>query len=150
LALHKYARIVQKLSFDAKFSEFKIQNIVGSCGVKFPIRSEGLVYSHGHRQLSSYKSEVRHPSSCAPEVRLIRTVFQRFPGLIYCGIQQSHGREAEFRNMPCEWFFDPTGTALTRRVIPALGTHGNEAHILTDLCHCYLQAGSQTLGPADK
>jgi TATA-box binding protein (TBP) (component of TFIID and TFIIIB) len=34
----KYARIVQKLGFDAKFSELKIQNIVGSCDVKFPIR----------------------------------------------------------------------------------------------------------------
>ncbi|OBZ75826.1 TATA-box-binding protein [Grifola frondosa] len=40
LASRKYARIVQKLGFDAKFSEFKIQNIVGSCDVKFPIRLE--------------------------------------------------------------------------------------------------------------
>jgi len=52
LASRKYARIVQKLGFDAKFSEFKIQNIVGSCDVKFPIRLEGLAYSHG--QFSSY------------------------------------------------------------------------------------------------
>ncbi|KAH9170801.1 TBP-domain-containing protein [Lactarius sanguifluus] len=58
----KYARIVQKLGFDAKFSEFKIQNIVGSCDVKFPIRLEGLAYSHG--QFSSYEPEL-------------------FPGLIY-------------------------------------------------------------------
>ena len=42
LASRKYARIVQKLGFDAQFSEFKIQNIVGSCDVKFPIRLEGL------------------------------------------------------------------------------------------------------------
>lgn len=27
--------------------DFKIQNIVGSCDVKFPIRLEGLAYSHG-------------------------------------------------------------------------------------------------------
>jgi transcription initiation factor TFIID TATA-box-binding protein len=40
LGSRKYARIVQKLGFDAKFSEFKIQNIVGSCDVKFrPKRS---------------------------------------------------------------------------------------------------------------
>ncbi|KAH8991534.1 TBP-domain-containing protein [Lactarius akahatsu] len=52
----------QKLGFDAKFSEFKIQNIVGSCDVKFPIRLEGLAYSHG--QFSSYEPEL-------------------FPGLIY-------------------------------------------------------------------
>ncbi|KAF8267578.1 hypothetical protein EI94DRAFT_1778820 [Lactarius quietus] len=54
LASRKYARIVQKLGFDAKFSEFKIQNIVGSCDVKFPIRLE----------FSSYEPEL-------------------FPGLIY-------------------------------------------------------------------
>ncbi|KAK7006773.1 hypothetical protein R3P38DRAFT_2793853, partial [Favolaschia claudopus] len=62
LASRKYARIVQKLGFEAKFSEFKIQNIVGSCDVKFPIRLEGLAYSHG--QFSSYEPEL-------------------FPGLIY-------------------------------------------------------------------
>jgi hypothetical protein len=61
LASRKYARIVQKLGFDAKFSEFKIQNIVGSCDVKFPIRLEGLAYSHG--QFSSYEPEVRDPGS---------------------------------------------------------------------------------------
>lgn len=76
LASRKYARIVQKLGFDAKFSEFKIQNIVGSCDVKFPIRLEGLAYSHG--QFSSYEPEVRcnlsvlsslatdSPHSCSP------------------------------------------------------------------------------------
>jgi transcription initiation factor TFIID TATA-box-binding protein len=62
LASRKYARIVQKLGFDAKFSEFKIQNIVGSCDVKFPIRLEGLAYSHG--QFSSYEPEVRHIAEC--------------------------------------------------------------------------------------
>jgi transcription initiation factor TFIID TATA-box-binding protein len=56
LASRKYARIIQKLGFDAKFSEFKIQNIVGSCDVKFPIRLEGLAYSHG--QFSNYEPEV--------------------------------------------------------------------------------------------
>ena len=56
LASRKYARIIQKLGFDAKFAEFKIQNIVGSCDVKFPIRLEGLAYSHG--AFSSYEPEV--------------------------------------------------------------------------------------------
>ncbi|KDQ49449.1 hypothetical protein JAAARDRAFT_63735 [Jaapia argillacea MUCL 33604] len=56
LALRKYARIIQKLGFDAKFSEFKIQNIVGSCNVKFSICLEGIPYSH--RQFGSYKPEV--------------------------------------------------------------------------------------------
>jgi transcription initiation factor TFIID TATA-box-binding protein len=56
LASRKYARIVQKLGFDPKFSELKIQNIVGSCDVKFSIRLEGLAYRHG--QFSSYELEV--------------------------------------------------------------------------------------------
>ncbi|KAL9303797.1 hypothetical protein ACSQ67_021060 [Phaseolus vulgaris] len=62
LAARKYARIIQKLGFPAKFKDFKIQNIVGSCDVKFPIRLEGLAYSHG--AFSSYEPEL-------------------FPGLIY-------------------------------------------------------------------
>lgn len=62
LASRKYARIIQKLGFNAKFTDFKIQNIVGSCDVKFPIRLEGLAFSHG--TFSSYEPEL-------------------FPGLIY-------------------------------------------------------------------
>ncbi|KAK1791771.1 hypothetical protein P4O66_013753 [Electrophorus voltai] len=62
LAARKYARVVQKLGFPAKFLDFKIQNMVGSCDVKFPIRLEGLVLAH--QQFSSYEPEL-------------------FPGLIY-------------------------------------------------------------------
>lgn len=62
LAARKYARIIQKLGFTAKFLDFKIQNMVGSCDVKFPIRLEGLVLTHGN--FSSYEPEL-------------------FPGLIY-------------------------------------------------------------------
>ncbi|CAK8677734.1 uncharacterized protein LOC143446860 [Clavelina lepadiformis] len=62
LAARKYARVVQKLGFDAKFLDFKIQNMVGSVDVKFPIRLEGLVLTHS--QFSSYEPEL-------------------FPGLIY-------------------------------------------------------------------
>lgn len=62
LAARKYARIIQKLGFPAKFLDFKIQNMVGSCDVKFPIRLEGLVLTHG--SFSSYEPEL-------------------FPGLIY-------------------------------------------------------------------
>jgi transcription initiation factor TFIID TATA-box-binding protein len=62
LASRKYARIIQKLGFDAKFSDFKIQNIVGSCDVQFPIRLEGLASTH--HNFSSYEPEL-------------------FPGLIY-------------------------------------------------------------------
>ena len=47
LAARKYARVIQKLGYPAKFTDFKIQNIVGSCDVKFPIRLEGLAFQHG-------------------------------------------------------------------------------------------------------
>ncbi|KAK5857897.1 hypothetical protein PBY51_011108 [Eleginops maclovinus] len=62
LAARKYARVVQKLGFPARFMDFKIQNMVASCDVCFPIRLEGLVLTH--QQFSSYEPEL-------------------FPGLIY-------------------------------------------------------------------
>ena len=54
LAARKYARIVQKLGFPTKFKDFKIQNMVGSCDVKFPIRLEGLVLTHSQVGSLSY------------------------------------------------------------------------------------------------
>ncbi|KAF8764012.1 uncharacterized protein LOC129965437 [Argiope bruennichi] len=62
LAARKYARLIQKLGFDVKFIDFKIQNMVASCDVKFPIQIEDL-YSK-HCQFCSYEPEL-------------------FPGLIY-------------------------------------------------------------------
>ncbi|XP_077476955.1 TATA box-binding protein-like 2 [Stigmatopora argus] len=62
LAARKFARVVQKLGFPARFLEFKIQNMVASCDVCFPIRLEGLVLTH--QQFSSYEPEL-------------------FPGLVY-------------------------------------------------------------------
>jgi len=62
-AARKYARIIMKLGFSSvKFSDFKIQNIVGSCDVHFPIKLEGLNLAHS--RYSSYEPEL-------------------FPGLIY-------------------------------------------------------------------
>ncbi|KAF2069257.1 hypothetical protein CYY_009427 [Polysphondylium violaceum] len=66
LAARKYARIIQKLDFPAKFTDFKIQNIVGSCDVKFPIKLEGL--HNSHTAFTNYEPEI-------------------FPGLIYKMIQ---------------------------------------------------------------
>ena len=63
-ASRKYVRIIQKCEFPAQFQEFKIQNIVGSCDVKFPIRLEGLALHPIHAAFSSYEPEI-------------------FPGLIY-------------------------------------------------------------------
>jgi transcription initiation factor TFIID TATA-box-binding protein len=68
---------VQKLGFDAKLAEFKIQNIVGSCGMKFPIRLEGLAYSHG--EFSSYEPEVRYLNAGVVFIH----VYLAVPRLIY-------------------------------------------------------------------
>ncbi|PBC30742.1 TATA-box-binding protein [Apis cerana cerana] len=77
LATRKFARIIQKLGFarnnnlifhfvclllQAKFYNFKIQNIVATCDLKFPIKLENLNHIHG--QFSSYEPEL-------------------YPGLIY-------------------------------------------------------------------
>ncbi|KAB2630452.1 TATA-box-binding protein 2-like [Pyrus ussuriensis x Pyrus communis] len=75
LAARKYARIIQKLGFAVKFQRFEIRNIVASCDVKFPIRLEGLAYSHG--AFSSYEPEI-------------------FPGLIYrMKMEQKEPQESE-------------------------------------------------------
>jgi len=62
LAARKYARVIQKLGFPAKFKDFKIQNMVGSVDVKFAIRLEQLVLNHA--QFTSFEPEL-------------------FPGLVY-------------------------------------------------------------------
>ncbi|XP_076021386.1 TATA-box-binding protein-like [Genypterus blacodes] len=66
LAARRYARMVQKLGFPAKFLDFKIQNIVGSCDMKFSIQLDGL--SLANQQTCSYEPEL-------------------FPGLIYRMVQ---------------------------------------------------------------
>jgi hypothetical protein len=53
------SRIVQKLGFDAKCAEYlKIQNIVRSCDVKFPIRLDSYSHAYSHGEFSSYEPEV--------------------------------------------------------------------------------------------
>lgn len=66
LAARKFARIIQKLGFSVKFSNFKIQNIVATCDVKFPVKLEGLYREHS--QFCSYEPEL-------------------YPGLIYRVVQ---------------------------------------------------------------
>ncbi|KAJ1519423.1 hypothetical protein ONE63_004715 [Megalurothrips usitatus] len=62
LATRKFARIVQRLGFPVKYLDFKIQNIVATCDLRFPIRLEDL--NQKHTQFSCYEPEL-------------------FPGLIY-------------------------------------------------------------------
>lgn len=62
-AARRYARIIQKIMGpNVEFKEFKVQNVVASTDVQFPIRLEGLVA--GHRNFATYEPEL-------------------FPGLIY-------------------------------------------------------------------
>lgn len=62
MAAHKYTRIINKLGFPTNFDDYKIQNIVSSCDIRFSIRLEGL--SFHHKDFCSYEPEL-------------------FPGLIY-------------------------------------------------------------------
>ena len=62
LAARKFTRVIQKLNFPAKFGNFMVQNVVGTCDVEFPIRLEGI--ANDHQRFSSYEPEL-------------------FPGLIY-------------------------------------------------------------------
>ncbi|GMY05707.1 TATA-box-binding protein-like [Fagus crenata] len=61
-AARKYARIIQKLEFPTTLKNFKIQNIVASCDIKFPIRLESIVERHA--VFTCYEPEL-------------------FPGLVY-------------------------------------------------------------------
>ena len=63
-AAKRYAKAIKKIGYpDLKFQDFKIQNIVGSCDVKFPILLEKLTES-AHANYCHYEPEI-------------------FPGLIY-------------------------------------------------------------------
>ncbi|XVF61117.1 hypothetical protein PTKIN_Ptkin08bG0103200 [Pterospermum kingtungense] len=62
LAARRYARILQKLGFDVKFKDFKIQNMVASCNITVPVSLIRL--GHSHYEFSKYEPEL-------------------FPGLIY-------------------------------------------------------------------
>eukprot|EP00055_Hartaetosiga_balthica_P018100 m.128576 g.128576 ORF g.128576 m.128576 type:complete len:185 (+) comp9452_c4_seq6:172-726(+) len=62
-AAKKFARIVKKTGIEEiKFLDFKVQNMVGRCDMKFPIRLEALAANHA--SFSTYEPEL-------------------FPGLIY-------------------------------------------------------------------
>lgn len=61
-AAKKYAKAIKKVGFNVSMQDFKIQNIVGSTDVGFPISLENL--SSTHDKFSTYEPEL-------------------FPGLIY-------------------------------------------------------------------
>jgi transcription initiation factor TFIID TATA-box-binding protein len=63
LAMKKFHYIIERVGFQPKeYMDFKVQNIVGTADLGFPVRLEGLVYAHS--RFASYEPEL-------------------FPGLIY-------------------------------------------------------------------
>lgn len=62
IAARKFARIIQRLGYPAKFLNFKIQNFIATADLRFPVRLEALQQAHG--QFASYEPEL-------------------FPGLVY-------------------------------------------------------------------
>lgn len=62
LGSRKFAAIVKKLGYSPKFTEFKVQNMVATADVGFPVKLEALTYAHA--KFSSYEPEL-------------------FPGLVY-------------------------------------------------------------------
>ena len=62
IAARKFARIIQKLGFPVKFTNFKIQNMVGSCNLNFKISLKKVF--NENRLSTHYEAEL-------------------FPGLVY-------------------------------------------------------------------
>jgi len=57
-----YAQIVQKVGFNVVLKDYKIQNMTATCDVGFPIRLEGVLFTHAAN--ATYEPEI-------------------FPGLVY-------------------------------------------------------------------
>ncbi|XP_022720881.1 TATA-box-binding protein 2-like [Durio zibethinus] len=56
LAARKHARIIQKLGFDVKFKDFKIQNMVASYDFTYPLNLTRL--GNSHSEVSIYEPEL--------------------------------------------------------------------------------------------
>ena len=56
IASRKFARIIQKLGFPVKFTNFKIQNMVGSCNLHFKISLKN--FFNENRLSTHYESEL--------------------------------------------------------------------------------------------
>ena len=56
LGVRKFARILQKIGNDIQLKDFRINNMLGTCDLKFPIRLEDL--NDNHAQFSRYEPEI--------------------------------------------------------------------------------------------
>jgi transcription initiation factor TFIID TATA-box-binding protein len=75
-ASRKYAKIIRSLGFPVEFKEFTVQNIVGSCDVKFQISLSKLNMKLGKFNSSSDSGAKNKKYICHYEPEI-------FPGLIY-------------------------------------------------------------------
>ena len=97
MAGRKFTRILQKLGYDAKFTEFKIQNLVATSKTNFPIRLEGLVVKH--QSFAHYEPEL-FPGliyrMMRPKVVLLIFVSGQ---IVFTGAQKYSDIETAFRNI---------------------------------------------------
>lgn len=56
LGVRKFARILQKIGNNVQLKDFRINNMLGTCDLKFPIRLEDL--NDNHSQFSRYEPEI--------------------------------------------------------------------------------------------
>ncbi len=56
LGARKFARILQKIGYNVSLKDFRINNMLGTCDLKFPIRLEDL--NDSHPQFSRYEPEL--------------------------------------------------------------------------------------------
>jgi transcription initiation factor TFIID TATA-box-binding protein len=79
-ASRKYAKIIRSLGFPVEFKEFKVQNIVGSCDIKFQLHLNklngilGKVQSKEKEKDNDKNKQGKYICQYEPEI---------FPGLIY-------------------------------------------------------------------
>lgn len=64
VACRKFARVVQKIGYVAKFMDFKIRNVVASVDMRFPVNVAAMSLDGEHGKHASYEPEI-------------------FPGLVY-------------------------------------------------------------------
>ena len=102
-ACKKYAKTIQNLGFEVRFTDFKVQNIVASCDVMFPIMLEKLYAAHGgfcHYEPEIFPGLIYRILDLKVVVLIFvsgKIVLQRTPERLPAG---EHSRPVDFGNLP--------------------------------------------------
>ncbi|XP_077491928.1 TATA-box-binding protein-like [Amblyomma americanum] len=83
VASRKFARIIQKLGFDAHFLNFKIATMVATCDIGFMIRLEGLLLAT--RGLASYEPELFPGLTYRPEHPRVTVIIFASGKIVFTG-----------------------------------------------------------------